>query len=250
MVEADGGASAKARRDRRSLLAQAAEQPSNEAAIVSKALDLRSLQAMVEERGGASAKARRGRFLAHLLARFGETAPTVPPVATGFKGNSTPSDEVILRSRERFLNGFAKLSAGRGSGADLLVEGDESPLVERIRLKLGMPAVTEGRLLLVEHILLRGIGDDMPEALPLLSAAARSDPYSLQVSFVLDEKLKAAPGDRNSIERVIREECPAHLVAYVRWLPAAEFEAFSRKHARWMSALRRHRRELLGLGRP
>jgi hypothetical protein len=236
--------------DGRSYFAQPAEQPSDEAAIVSKALDLGSLQAMVEESGGASAKARRGRFLAHLLARFGETAPAVPPVAIGFEGDSSPSDEVILRSRERFLLGFAKLSSGRGSGADLLVEGDESPLVERIRLKLGMPAATAGRLLLVEHILLRGIGDDMPDALPLLSAAARSDPYSLQVSFVLDERLKAARGDGDSIERVIREECPAHLVAYVRWLNADDFKAFSKKHARWMSALRSHRRELLGLGRP
>jgi hypothetical protein len=151
-----------------------------------------------------------------------------------------------LQARKAFLGAFGRLSAGRGSGANLCADGDDSPLIERIRLKLGLPQSAAKRILLVEHILLRGLPDDEPAALPLLSVAARADPYSLQVSFVLDERLKARPGDLESIGRVIREECPAHLVAYVRWLPAADFDAFAEAYGHWMQALRRHRREQLG----
>ena len=152
-----------------------------------------------------------------------------------------------LLARKAFLGSFVRVSAGRGSGANLLADGEESPLVERIRLKLGLPPPAAARLLLVEHVLLRGVPDDEPAALPLLSAAARADPYSLQISFVLDERLRAGPGDGEAIARVIRDECPAHLVAYVRWLGAAEFDTFAEAYGQWMQALRHHRREQLGL---
>jgi hypothetical protein len=45
---------------------------------------------------------------------------------------------------------------------------------------------------------------------------------------------------------VIREECPAHLVAYVRWLPQASFDELSEGYSRWIAALRRYRRDQLG----
>ena len=234
-------------RDDRSYFAQAAESATEEDLIVSAALDSAKLQDLVERPGGAFAQARRGRFLAHQLARVGENVPAVPqPVAAGFAGDPASSDELILKSREAFLRAFVRLSSGRGSGADLLLDNDESPLLDRIRLKLGMPRTADGRILLIEHVLLRGCGDDVPAALPLLSAAARPDPYSLQVSFVLDERLRAAPGHSDSILRVIREECPAHLVAYVRWLPQASFDELSEGYSHWIAALRRYRRDQLG----
>lgn len=233
--------------DGRSYFAQAAEPPSDEAPIVSVGLDGDALQELVEQADGASARARRNRFLAHLLARFGENVPAVPkPVGTGFEGDTSATDELVQRSREAFLKSIPRLGAGRGSGTNLLVEGDDSPMIERVRLKLGLPPSGARRMLLVEHILLRGIEDDLAAGLPLLSAAARPDPYSLQVSFVLDERLKAGPGDLEAIGRVIREECPAHLVAYIRWLPAADFDTFAEAYGRWLSALTRHRREQLG----
>lgn len=237
--------------DGRSYFSQAAEPASDEHPLLSAGLTGEALQNLVEPTGGVAAIARRNRFLAHLLARFGETVPTVPrPIAGGLDDDPAGAEVARLRSREAFLADFPRLSAGRGSGANLLVDGEDSPLLERLRLKLGLPPTAAGRVLLIEHILLRGLADDQPAALPLLAAAARADPYSLQVSFVLDERLKAGPGDIEAIDRVIREECPAHLVAYVRWLPAAEFEAFAKAHAGWMAALRNHRREQLGFAVP
>lgn len=237
--------------NQRSYFAQVAEPPSSEARIVSAALDSSALEELVEATGAASAKARRSRFLGHLLARFGETVPAVPkPVAIGFGGDSGNALDLELQSREAFLGSIARLGSGRGSGCNLLADGDESPLLERIRLKLGLPQSVAGRLLLVEHILLRGMADDVPAARPLLSAAARADPYSLQLSFVIDERLKAVPEDGDSIARVIREECPAHLVFYVRWLAPAEFDTFAEAYQRWLDALHRHRREQLGIGEP
>ena len=234
-------------RDERSYFAQLPEAPSDEEPIASAALTPEALQALVELPGGASAKARRGRFLGHLLARLGESVPSVPqPVAAGFGGDATTPDDLRLRCREEFLRGFVRLSSGRGSGSDLLLDSDESPLLDRIRLKLGLPPSAADRIMLVEHVLLRGAADDVPQALPLLSAAARPDPYSLQLSFILDQRLKSAPGNSDSILKVIREECPAHLVAYVQWFKKADFDAFAESYSRWIKALRRHRRELLG----
>jgi hypothetical protein len=233
--------------DGRSYFAQVAEPPSAEAPVISAGLTSEALQNLVEQESGPTAKARRARFLGHLLARFAENVPAVPqPVGVGFDGDMSSADDLQLQARKAFLGSFGRVSGGRGTGVNLVVNGEDSPLLERIRLKLGLPRSAAQRILLVEHILLRGLPEDEAAALPLLSAAARADPYSLQVSFVLDERLKARPGDLESIGRVIREECPAHLVAYVRWLPAAEFDAFAEAYDQWLQSLRRHRREQLG----
>lgn len=236
---------------RQSYFAQAAEPASSEAPILSAGFDQDALQDLVEPPGGASATSRRNRFLAHLLARFGETVPAVPrPVAGALDGTGEDEDHRLLDCREAFLGSISELGSGRGSGANLLVDGDEPPLLDRIRLKLGLPPAARDRLLLVEHVLLRGVADDVPAALPLLSAAARPDPYSLQVSFILDERLRSEPGDEDRIAQVIREECPAHLVGYLHWLSKDDFDTFAKGHGQWLSALRSHRRELLGFAEP
>lgn len=230
-----------------SYFAQPAEQPSNETQIVSAGLSADGLQDLVERGDSPSARARRNRFLGHLLARFAETVPGVArPVAAEADGDHAAEESLWLQTQEAFLRSFARVSAGRGSGANLLVDGDESPLIDRIQLKLGLPPAAAGRILLVEHVLLRAVADDQAANLPILSEAVAADPYSLQVSFVLDERLKSNPDDEEIIGRIIREECPAHLIAYVRWLPAVDFEAFADMHRRWLDSLRRHRREQLG----
>ncbi|HSI41612.1 MAG TPA: hypothetical protein VLA00_13795 [Xanthobacteraceae bacterium] len=230
--------------DGRSYFAPALELAPDEAPVLSAALDQDALQRLVEVPGSAEAAERRARFLGHMLARFGESAPSVPrpPGAPDEAGGA----DRLVQTRAAFLRAYPKLSAGRGAGANLLVDGDESPLLERIRLKLGLPEAAAGQMLLIEHILLRGVAQD-DAALPLLAAAAHADPYSRQISFVVDTGLDARPGDRDIVARVVREECPAHIVAYLHWLPADAFAALAQHHARWMAALRRARREELGL---
>lgn len=237
--------------DGRSYFTQHPEPPSDEDPILAAGLDSAALQAMVEDPDGPDAAARRNRFLGHLLARHAETVPSLPRPLGGRLADAQVSEPAhIAAARLGFLKDFASLSAGRGSGANLLVDGTDSPLVARIRLKLGVPVEAAGRLLLIEHILLRGIGDDVAAALPILAAAARADPFSLQISFVFDDRLAALPGEREAVARIVREETPAHLVAYVHWLAPAAFDSLTEAHGRWLTALRRHRREALGIAEP
>jgi hypothetical protein len=233
--------------DGRSYFAELPDSAAGEAPLLPDAFDSVALQALVEPDGSLAATIRRNRFLGHLLARVGEVVPAVPrPPGQLPGGSATGAARQLYAARAEFLSGFARLSNGRGSGANLLADGD-SPLLDRIRLKLGLPPAAGSRMRLVEHVLLRGIADDQGAAQPLLAAAARADPYSLQLSFVLDAQLKSVAGDADSIARVIRDETPAHLIAYVRWLKPADFDAFAAAHDDWLAALRRFRRETLGI---
>ena len=91
---------------------------------------------------------------------------------------------------------------------------------------------------MVEHILLRALPEDAVNALPLLEAASRGDPWSSQLSFIFPTALKPLA---TLIERVAREETPAHIAAYVLWLNDEPFAAFAAAYDDWLSALRRHR---------
>jgi hypothetical protein len=101
-----------------------------------------------------------------------------------------------------------------------------------------LPDNAAPRFLVVEHILLRGLPEDAVNALPLLAAASRADPWSSQLSFVFPTVMKPL---ETLIQRVTREETPAHLVAYLVWLDAASFAAFAATYDDWLTALRRHR---------
>jgi hypothetical protein len=227
----------------RSYFVQAAERPVGEEPVISKSLDDSRLQDLVEIPGSVQALERRARFLGHLLARFGESVPAVTRPADA---DAKVAIEALVRSREAFLRDIPRLTSGRGSGANLLIDGEDSPLVERIRLKLGLSPSAASQILLVEHVLLRGESDDLAAAQPLLSSVPGPDPYSLQLSFVLDEAVGGDESERLRVTTVIREECPAHLVAYIRWLESTEFETFAAAYREWLAALRRQRRERLG----
>ena len=234
--------------DGRSYVTQLPEDPvAGEDPVLAPRLDAAALQALVEPPGSAAAATRRGRFVAHQLARLGEAAPSGPrPAGRGFAGDTLTVAERRLAAADGFLADHSRLTGGRGSGADLLTAGDESPLADRLRFKLGLPDAARGRLRIVEHVLLRGVADDLDQALPLLAAAGRADPYSLQLSFVLDAALKAAPGDAELIADIVRAECPAHLIACLHWLEPRAFDAFADAYDLWLAALRRARRDALG----
>ena len=192
--------------------------------------------------GTADAAQRRNRFLNHLLARFAETI-TDDPLATREVLPADPATPDVLPNRlldakRQFLSDMPRLGSGRGAGANYLSGNKPSVLADRVRLRLGLPDDTATRFLVVEHILLRALPEDAINAVPLLEAASRGDPWSSQLSFVISEALRPL---EKLIQRVAREETPAHLVAYLVWLDTTAFAAFAATYDDLMEALRRHR---------
>ena len=190
----------------------------------------------------ADAAQRRNRFLNHLLARFAETI-TDDPLATNAVLQADPAKPGALSARlldakRQFLSDMPRLGSTRGAGANYLAGNAPSALADRVRLRLGLPQDAATRFLVVEHILLRALPEDSINALPLLEAASRGDPWSSQLSFVIPEALRPL---EKLIQRVTREETPAHLVAYLVWLDAPAFTAFAATYDDLMEALRRHR---------
>jgi hypothetical protein len=219
-------------------------EPGSEVPIHADGFSAESLQTLVEPPSGAARLERRNRLLAHLLARYGEEAPITLPPPGLTQGIDLPAVRRVLDSRARFLSAFSRLSGARGTGANLLDGDDEAPLLERIRLKLGLTEKEGARLHLVEHILLRPFAEDDGQAQALLADASAHDPYSQQLSLVADSALRPA---EESLTRVARAETPAHLVLHIRWLDSANFDAFAVAYARWRATVRAQRREALGL---
>lgn len=218
--------------------------PGTEAPLHADGFTAESLQTLVEPPSSAARLERRNRLLAHLLARYGEEAPiTLPPAGLG-QGIDLPAVRRVLDSRARFLSAFSRLSGARGTGPNLLDADDEAPLLERIRLKLGLAEEEGARLKLVEHILLRPFAEDDGQAQALLADASGPDPYSMQLSLVADSALRPA---EESLTRVARAETPAHLVLHIRWLDSADFDTFAAAYARWRATVRAQRQEALGL---
>jgi len=216
---------------------------------------------------------RRGRFLAHLLARFGEDLGSTPLAP------DLPDLPGLLDRRREFLRRYPRLSGARGSGRDLYA-GSESGFLERLRLKLGMkdPADLE----LVEYILLRPVPEDSAQsgdgcAVPLLADADGPDPWSLRIGIVFKtpDPMPDPPGQaalETFVGETILAEAPAHLAVYVHWLDSETWSTFKHAWCDFLTALHAYRWpppssdtrqnqlrfraardrliELLGIGRP
>ncbi|HEX8115078.1 MAG TPA: hypothetical protein VF516_45430 [Kofleriaceae bacterium] len=188
--------------------------------------------------------ARRNRFLNHLLSRFAETV--------GEHGALAP--EALLRAKQAFLRGYPVLGGARGAGFSYLEPAGPDngiALEQRIALKLGL--TTHERLRIVEHILLRPMEGDELQQVPLVTAPFAKDPYSLQLTFALRSGTSQDVGRfaddefRTLVEQTIREETPAHLTAYVRWIDAADWPAFETAHTAWLDRRREYWAAQLGL---
>lgn len=164
---------------------------------------------------------RRQGFLAHLLARFGEEL--------------TPPGADLLALRREFLADIARMGGARGSGADLL-EPAAGPggFEERLRRRLGLPrffpAGTEDPpFLLIEHLLLRPLPEDTVQLvddgdgpIPFLASVTSPDPWSLQVSLVMNQVLvpsgsEAAGTFEGRVAQALCSELPAHLRPRLLW---------------------------------
>jgi len=202
------------------------------------------VQDLVEPKDSEAALQRKNRLLNHLLARFAE------PIS-----DSTLSTSLADRSQQKqaLLQHYPALSSARGTAQDLL--GSDADLLSgieaRLRIDLSFDRQQGEDLVVIEHVLLRPIKEDIlrneqgqarQDERPLLSAVQTSDPYSLQVSFVLPDGVGrfARLEFKQFIEDQLRQRLPAHLVPFVHWLNATAWSDFRDTHRRWQNALRSH----------
>ncbi len=199
---------------------------------------------------------RKGRFLNHLLARFGEEFTEYSLVLYGalkVGGEQPDSGQVrsrLNRDKLAFLRAYPQISSRRGCGFNYLQSRSElncSGLEQRVALRLGFEREAQEECLVVEHLLLRPMTEDRYQLsedefgrLPLLAATERKDPYSLQLSVVLPAwpQRFQAPAFRELTEQTIRAETPAHLAVYVHWLAQPDWDAFVAAHERWLTIRR------------
>ncbi len=210
------------------------------------------------EEGSAKAVTDKHRLLDHMLARF----------ATVYQG--IDRDEKSLSSKIKLLKDIASVSGQRGLGIPLnrdsktIWEGDLlSGFEKRIHRLLGINAhptlqkLTEINakepqgFYFVEHLLLVQTWDEglfpkkynraaelLQEYLLDLSHQQRSrEFYSFQISIVLPAWYPAWNQQRAVIEKVIRAEVPAHILAHFHWLDKADLTEFEILFADWMEAI-------------
>lgn len=195
---------------------------------------------------------RKNRLLDHLLARVSESFAD-PAGLLPFEAGADAQARLreLARAKRAWLRRYPQLSAGRGTGRDLVgpdmpgqaAGGDgDAGLAQRLYIKLGLsPDRMDQRFHLVEHLLLRPVAADAGQgALPLLADARGADPYSLQLSLVMPgwSGKAAVPQFRSFVEQSVRDEVPAHLFAHVLWLDQAAMDAFTDAHDTWLACLR------------
>jgi hypothetical protein len=193
--------------------------------------------------------ARRGRFLDHLLARYGE----------GIDDHGTSKVEDLIRAKQALLAGYPWLGGARGTGFDCLRAtgaDNRSGLEARVRLKLGLQGDED--CVVVEHILLRPMDSDLQtkdqlkqlgetQQVPLMGAAVSGDPYSLQLTFVFKDGVgRFVDNDTTGIKALavatLRAETPAHITPQVIWLKdtasSTPWSDFVAAHNDWLAQRR------------
>lgn len=221
----------------------------------------------------ASMLSRQHRFLNHLLARFGEEMTNLSQLASSHEKSKS-----VIQTKRSFLRGLPKMGRDRGLGFDgtRSAASELSALEQRLRLKLDLQE--EDDFFIVEHLLLRPGSADFrqwesaktgywrPEDLERRAAAhlkpwtsgdcrlqqsygllqnpLRSDPYSVQISFVLPRSQERfnSKTSRDIARQTIRDETPAHLHVHVHWLneqdelPAftSDFQVWKREYSHWL----------------
>ncbi len=70
-------------------------------------------------------------------------------------------------------------------------------------------------------------------------ADGAADPYSLQLTFVIPKCMERYQNDalKKFVENTIREETPAHLMVYIKWLDKPQMEFFDQAFQRFLSRI-------------
>ncbi|RXK87842.1 hypothetical protein EST62_05745 [Chlorobaculum sp. 24CR] len=206
--------------------------------ILKEELDEAALLEMAET--ATTMQERRGRFLDHLMARFGERFSDYALQVTDYDGKNKPA-ETLIADKLAFLTALPELSRNRAKGlntaATALRPDNEAVLKRRIALLAGLAPETAQKIIIVEHLLFRPRfpGDALMEVclgkLPC-GACGEADPYSFQLTVVMPGWL--APFDKNielrrSVERTIRQELPAHILGKICWVDNHDYDSTYRE---------------------
>jgi len=191
----------------------------------------------------ASGETRRNRFLDHLLARFGQQSHYSEVLA------SQPVDKQSALSRQisskrSLLADYVRTGNDRGLGFNYLEElgpDNMSGLERALRHTFGLGLDQhDEQFLLVEHILLRPIASDQQQpAEPFLRNARSSDPYSLQLTLVFP--ICKRYEDQPLVEKIVRDETPAHLRLHFLWLEEDAMQTFTAARNDWLEKWRTYR---------
>jgi hypothetical protein len=206
--------------------------------ILKAELDEAALHDMVETT--TTMQERRGRFLDHLMARFGERFSDYALQLTDYDGKKKPA-ETLIEGKLAFLSALPELSRDRAKGmntaATALTPEDEAVLKKRISLLAGLAPETAEKIIVVEHLLLRPRfpGDALMEVCldeQPCGACGEVDPYSFQLTVVMPGWL--APFDKNIelrrfVENTIRQELPCHILGKICWVGNQDYDAAYRE---------------------
>lgn len=207
------------------------------------------------------------KILDHLLARF---ATTYTPVMQG-------TDEVenlrkALGIKTSMLKDIPVITRERGMGLPVNLGGDiwESDLISGFQKRVYRMLGIKDELLrhiqlskikgnepvgfyIVEHILLvkkeatniankkfNSAADLLYDYIIYMSKKYEQQPsYSFQITVVLPSWITPHRDQQDRIENLVREELPAHILAYFHWLNKKNLSEFESCYADWLEALMR-----------
>lgn len=223
-------------------------------------------------------------FLAHLLSRYGEQLGLYQQMPGAAQASAAKQAASLVADRSAFLRNIAALSGGRGTGPNQWLpdpqpdpskgsattstsEAAQGPFAERLRRKLGLPLDAYGTppLLVIEHLLLRPLAEDVNQQsaddeppIPFLADVARPDPWSHRVSVVIlnetlaQEEKPSSPEQvfERFVARTVRNELPAHLAGELHWFSGADWTDLLEVWGRFRLALHAYRQATLGGSTP
>lgn len=210
---------------------------------------------------------RQNKILDHLLARF---ATRYAPVTT--ERWDINMLERIVQAKKQLLRDIPLVTRERGLGLPVkplekriwdsdLLSGFQKRLYrllgvsnENLRhLRLTKVRGTEPiGFYLVEHILLVRREEDhifvkrfnrdaevLQDYISNLSGHHQYDPYSFQLTMVLPDWYPSWRKRRNTVETIIKEEMPAHILPYFLWLNKKNMAVFETLYEDWLKSLLR-----------
>lgn len=198
---------------------------------------------------------RKNAVLDHLLTRFAESFAEY--TALEFIRHRTDTGVSLMETvedKKRFLSDFPRISSLRSCGIDLTADTTVSGIERRIMRRLGIndpdgrgyiSSGDEMSLYVLEHSLWAP-GKPEDGFIQLAREEGESkllpDPYTFRVTVILPgwTDLSCSINYRKYVERVIREEVPAHIFVKICWISKDVMAYFETAYFNWHRVMREH----------